>query len=79
MSTIKRQFIAAARCPACQAVDRIRRCHETVSGREWIECVACAYQEERPTAPASPVPERGGEGVAVTVALRTPASRQATT
>ncbi len=55
MSTIKRQFIAAARCPACQAVDRIRRCYDPASGREWIECVACAYQEDRPT-PPDPAP-----------------------
>ena len=43
---IKKQFIAGAACTQCGAVDKVRLCRE--EGREWIECVACGFSEERP-------------------------------
>jgi len=43
---LKKQFIAGAKCTHCGAQDKVRLCRE--DGREWIECVACGYSEERP-------------------------------
>ena len=45
--TIKRRFIAGAKCPKCEAMDRIVML--TTNDAEWIECVACDYTENRPT------------------------------
>ncbi len=46
--SVRCQFIAGATCPACHAVDRIRRCRDLSSGRDWIECVSCGHHEEFP-------------------------------
>ncbi|NNM51415.1 MAG: YheV family putative metal-binding protein [Pseudomonadales bacterium] len=43
------QFIAGATCPVCHAMDRIRRCRDDQSGRDWIECVSCGHNEDLPT------------------------------
>ena len=44
---IKRRFIAGAKCPKCEALDRVVMLS---SGEdEWIECVECDYTENRPT------------------------------
>lgn len=43
---IKRRFIAGAKCPRCEAADRIVML--TTSDAEWIECVECDYSENRP-------------------------------
>lgn len=53
---IRKQFIAGARCPGCNAEDRIRLCRE--DDREWIECVACGYVSDRPQAPEHPQEEK---------------------
>lgn len=45
---VRRQFIAGAKCPKCQAIDRIRQCRDQVTGDEWIECVSCHYRERKP-------------------------------
>lgn len=45
--SIKRRFIAGAKCPKCEAVDRIVML--TTNDAEWIECVECNYSENRPT------------------------------
>ncbi len=42
--TIKRRFIAGAKCPKCQAMDRVVML--TAGEAEWIEC---DYTENRPT------------------------------
>lgn len=47
-----KHFIAGARCPQCQAEDRIRLCRD--AAREWIECVACGYESENPGEPEHP-------------------------
>ena len=47
MMTIKRRFIAGAKCPKCQALDRIVML--TSGHDEWIECIECNYSENRPT------------------------------
>ena len=47
MMAIKRRFIAGAKCPKCQALDRIVML--TSGEAEWIECIECAYSEKRPT------------------------------
>ncbi|OIJ39420.1 metal-binding protein [Acinetobacter sp. ACNIH3] len=47
MMTIKRRFIAGAKCPKCQAMDRIVML--TSGENEWIECIECGYEENRPT------------------------------
>ena len=45
--TIKRHFIAGAKCPKCEALDRIVML--TSGDNEWIECIECHYSENRPT------------------------------
>ncbi len=45
--TIKRRFIAGAKCPKCEAMDRIVML--TTADAEWIECVECDHTENRPT------------------------------
>ena len=45
--TIKKRFIAGARCMKCNAVDRVVML--TSATDEWIECVECGYTEKRPT------------------------------
>jgi uncharacterized metal-binding protein (TIGR02443 family) len=59
VSKIRKQFIAGARCPGCQAEDRIRLCRD--DAREWIECVACGYESETPEAPEHPQEEPPAE------------------
>ncbi len=44
---IKRRFIAGARCPKCEAVDRVVMLSTATD--EWIECIECGYSENRPT------------------------------
>ena len=44
---MKRQFIAGAKCPKCNALDRVIKI--TTVDDEWIECIECAYSEKRPT------------------------------
>lgn len=62
MMAIKRRFIAGAKCPKCQALDRIVML--TSGEAEWIECIECEYEENRPThieEPESPaVPDEIG-------------------
>jgi len=48
MMAIKKLFIAGAKCTRCGAEDKTRLCRD--EGREWIECVACGFSEERPKA-----------------------------
>ena len=39
-----RRFIAGAKCPACQALDRMVMFRK--AGVQYRECVSCAYSEE---------------------------------
>ena len=50
---IKRRFIAGAKCPKCEAMDRIVML--TSDDAEWIECVECEYSENRPTEVEQPL------------------------
>lgn len=43
----KKRFIAGAKCPKCQALDRIVMI--TTTDDEWIECIECDYTDQRPT------------------------------
>jgi uncharacterized metal-binding protein (TIGR02443 family) len=52
---IRKQFIAGARCPQCNAEDKVRYCRD--GEREWMECVACGRASDRPPAPEHPQPE----------------------
>lgn len=52
---VRKQFIAGARCPQCQAEDKVRFCRD--GDREWIECVACGHATDKPPAPEHPQPE----------------------
>ncbi|HCT40694.1 MAG TPA: metal-binding protein [Moraxellaceae bacterium] len=52
---VKKQFIAGAKCPRCNGLDKIRACKSET--REWMECVACGYEEERPTEGSLPPEE----------------------
>ncbi|AMW79877.1 metal-binding protein [Acinetobacter sp. TGL-Y2] len=45
--TMKRRFIAGAKCPKCETMDRIVML--TSGDAEWIECIECSYSENRPT------------------------------
>ncbi len=47
MIKMKKRFIAGAKCPKCEAIDRIVML--TTSEDEWIECIECGYSENRPT------------------------------
>lgn len=42
---LKKQFFAGTRCPACDEIDRIRRC-EDAAGTIWLECVACGHSQD---------------------------------
>ena len=53
--TIRKHFIAGARCPKCNAEDKVRFCRD--GAREWIECVACGYSGEDPGQPEHPQPD----------------------
>lgn len=44
---MKKRFIAGAKCPKCEAIDRIVML--TTAEDEWIECIECGYSENRPT------------------------------
>ncbi len=44
---IKKRFIAGAKCTQCGEADKT--CLFNDGAREWIECVACGFSEERPT------------------------------
>ena len=44
---MKRRFIAGAKCPQCQAQDRVVMLSSAED--EWIECIECGYSERRPT------------------------------
>lgn len=57
--TVRKQFIAGARCPACQAEDKVRYCRD--GEREWLECVACGHETSEPQAPEHPVDESGAD------------------
>lgn len=58
---IKRRFIAGAKCPKCEAMDRVVML--TSGDAEWIECVECDYSENRPTFADLPIEEPDEIGV----------------
>ncbi len=43
----KKRFIAGAKCPKCQAQDKVVMISTQTA--EWIECIECNYSEQRPT------------------------------
>ncbi|MEY2863363.1 MAG: hypothetical protein RLY58_1070 [Pseudomonadota bacterium] len=45
--SLKKRFIAGAKCTQCNAVDRVMML--ITDDDEWIECVDCGYTERRPT------------------------------
>ena len=55
----KRRFIAGAKCPKCQALDRVVMI--TTENEEWIECIECDYSEHRPTEVEDVAPEPADE------------------
>lgn len=57
---VKKQFIAGAKCPRCSEMDKIRACKSAT--REWMECVACGYEEDRPTEVAPPTEAPSPDG-----------------
>ena len=63
MIMVKKQFIAGAKCPRCNELDKIRACKSET--REWMECVACGYEEERPTEGSPPPVEEPAAAGAV--------------
>jgi len=44
-----RRFVAGARCPSCQQLDKLRIYR--LAGIQYRECVACSYQESLPFEP----------------------------
>jgi len=62
--SVKRRFIAGAKCPRCGNTDTVRSCAS--EEREWMECVSCGYEEERPTE-VTPVEEHKDEDSGVVV------------
>lgn len=63
MMTIKRRFIAGAKCPKCQAMDRVVML--TSGDDEWIECIDCGYSENRPPHVDEPQPPAAPDEVGV--------------
>ncbi len=59
----KKRFIAGARCPQCQAVDRVMML--TLPDQEWIECVDCGHREDRPTVDGAAAAALDASGPAV--------------
>ena len=53
---VRKQFIAGAMCPRCKGIDKVRACRSET--REWMECVTCGYEEERPTGMVPPPEEK---------------------
>lgn len=50
--SIRRMFIAGAKCPGCGLEDKLRICTDNdpaAERAEWIECVRCGYTDVRPT------------------------------
>ncbi|NLS14661.1 YheV family putative metal-binding protein [Vibrio sp. SM6] len=45
MVSIKKRFIAEARCPSCQQQDVLR--WWIASNIEWVECVECDFVQQR--------------------------------
>lgn len=41
-----KRFIAGAKCPQCQAVDKLQMYR--LSGVQYRECVRCGYRDEMP-------------------------------
>jgi uncharacterized metal-binding protein (TIGR02443 family) len=71
--TIKKRFIAGARCSACQAQDKVMIF--IAPDDEWIECVECGHIERRPTTVESkgsfePLSKDAEESVVTVVQLR---------
>lgn len=48
--TSKRHFIAGARCPACDQLDKIQRVQD--NDTLWMECVACGMKKSLDDEPA---------------------------
>jgi uncharacterized metal-binding protein (TIGR02443 family) len=44
--SVRKLFIAGAKCPGCELEDKLQLCTE--DGREWIQCVRCGYTDTRP-------------------------------
>jgi len=59
--SIKRQFIAGAKCPECGAEDKIQRCQ--TDERTWMHCLACGMDRNMDDNPAdeSPAPAEPSE------------------
>lgn len=47
--SLKRQFIAGAKCPECGALDKIQRCQ--TEERTWMHCLACGMDRNMDDAP----------------------------
>ena len=56
---MKRRFIAGAKCPKCNAMDRVVML--TTHDDEWIECIECDYTEKRPTHVEPQQPEQADD------------------
>lgn len=52
--SVRRLFIAGARCPGCGLEDKLQLCTE--ADKEWVECVRCGYTDVRPTTVPAPPP-----------------------
>ncbi|MGI2259193.1 YheV family putative zinc ribbon protein [Shewanella sp. GXUN23E] len=61
MTRIKKRFVAAARCPKCQALDSIMLFKE--NGVETVECTECDYRETQ--APEEVSRKAGGDVIGV--------------
>lgn len=52
--SIKRQFIAGAKCPECGAFDKIQRCQ--TEDRTWMHCLACGMDRNMDDSPKTDSP-----------------------
>ena len=61
MSSVKRRFIAGARCPQCQAMDKLVRVE--AGEQVQIECVACGMVRNLNDPPPTEHPVAEASGV----------------
>ena len=50
--SVRRLFIAGAKCPGCGLEDKLQICLDAdpaAAKPEWVECVRCGYTDVRPT------------------------------
>jgi uncharacterized metal-binding protein (TIGR02443 family) len=67
---IKKQFIAGARCTACQEVDSTLWIHGV--GVDYTHCVSCAHETTRPLLGAETEAQQAADSISESVVIFKP-------